>query len=201
MNMSQSQKIDKQTEWRLKVAAAALELISRQGLKGASLRAIALELNCTTGVLTHYFRNKDELLLFVLETIMTRLSEIMVKQAIGIQGLVRLKVMMLAILPITSELITIWRAWLAFIGASLGDPELVNEHKRHYANFKAFIRQEFAELQIAGEIDSKLNLDFEAAAWIATFDGIGVNMIAAPQSYSIEELDTLVGRYLKTLQF
>lgn len=198
--MSQSQKVDKQTEWRLKVAAAALELISRQGLKGASLRAIALELNCTTGVLTHYFRNKDELLLFVLETIMTRLSEIMVKQTIGIQGLVRLKVMMLAILPITSELVMIWRAWLAFIGASLGDRELVNEHKRHYANFKAFIRQELAELQVAGEIDSKLNLDFEAAAWIATFDGIGVNMIAAPQSYSIEELDTLVGRYLKTLQ-
>ena len=194
------QKLDKQTEWRLKVAAAALELISREGLKGASLRAIALELNCTTGVLTHYFRNKDELLLFVLETIMTRLSEIMVKQAIGIQGLQRLKVMMLAILPITSELVTIWRAWLAFVGAALGDTKLVNEHKRHYANFKAFIRQELAELQIAGEIDSKLNLDFEAAAWIATFDGIGVNMIAAPQSYSIEELDTLVNRYLKTLQ-
>lgn len=200
MDMNQSQKIDKQREWRLKVAAAALELISRQGLKGASLRAIALELNCTTGVLTHYFRNKDELLVFVLETIMTRLSEIMVKQAVGIQGLVRLKVMMLAILPITSELEIIWRAWLAFIGASLGDPQLVNEHKRHYANFKAFIRQELAELQLAGEIDSKLNLDFEAAAWIATFDGIGVNMIAAPQSYSIEELDTLVSRYLKTLQ-
>ena len=194
------QKLDKQTEWRLKVAAAALDLISREGLKGASLRAIALELNCTTGVLTHYFRNKDELLLFVLETIMTRLSEIMVKQAIGIQGLQRLKVMMLATLPITSELITIWRAWLAFVGAALGDTKLVNEHKRHYANFKAFIRQELAELQIAGEIDSKLNLDFEAAAWIATFDGIGVNMIAAPQSYSIEELDTLVSRYLKTLQ-
>ena len=195
-----SQKLDKQTEWRLKVAAAALDLISRQGLKGASLRAIALELDCTTGVLTHYFRNKDELLLFVLETIMTRLSEIMVKQAIGIQGLVRLKVMMLAILPITSELVTIWRAWLAFVGAALGDAELVNEHKRYYANFKAFIRQELAELQVAGEINSKLNLDFEAAAWIATFDGIGVNMIAAPQSYSIEELDTLVSRYLKTLQ-
>lgn len=195
-----SQQVDKQTEWRLKVAAAAMDLISRQGLKGASLRAIALELNCTTGVLTHYFRNKDELLVFVLEMIMTRLSEIMVKQAIGIQGLQRLKVMMLAILPITSDKVTIWRAWLAFVGAALGDTQLVNEHKRHYANFKAFIRQELAELQIAGEIDSKLNLDFEAAAWIATFDGIGVNIIAAPQSYSIEELDTLVSRYLKTLQ-
>lgn len=192
--------VDKQIQWRLKVAAAALDLIGREGLKGASLRAIAHELDSTTGVLTHYFRNKDELLLFVLETIMNRLSEIMVKAAEGTQGLVRLKVMMLAILPTTPELVIIWRAWLAFVGAAVGDRELVSEHKDHYANFKAFIRQELAALQVAGEINSNLNLDFEAAAWIATFDGIGVNMIAAPQSYSTKELDTLVSRYLKTLQ-
>lgn len=194
------QKVDKQTQWRLKVRDAALELISREGLKNCSLRAIALELDCTTGVLTHYFRNKDELLLFVLDTIMTRLSEIMVKKAEDTQGLERLKVMMLAILPTNPELTTIWRAWLAFVGAALGDTQLANEHKRHYANFKGFIGQELAKLQVAGEINSELNLDFEAAAWIATFDGIGVNMIAAPQTYSDEELDTLVSRYLETLQ-
>ncbi|MBE9039240.1 TetR/AcrR family transcriptional regulator [Oscillatoriales cyanobacterium LEGE 11467] len=190
---------DKQTQWKSKVATAALELISREGLQGASLRAIAHELGCTTGVLTHYFRNKDELLLFVLETVMERLSETLAQAAQGTQGVERLKVMMLAILPTTPELVTIWRAWLAFVGAALGHAALLDEHKRHYANFKAFIHQELVMLQEAGEIDPKLNLDFEAAAWIATFDGIGVNTISAPQSYSPEELDTLVSRYLKTL--
>lgn len=169
-------------------------------MKGASLRAIARELESTTGVLTHYFRNKDELLLFVLETIMNRLGEIMVQAAEGIEGLQRLKVMMLAILPTTPELVTIWRAWLAFVGAALEHPGLVNEHQRHYTNLKGFIYEEFAALQAAGQIGSNLDLDFEAAAWIATFDGIGVNMIAAPQSYSQQQLDTLVSRYLKTLE-
>ena len=192
--------VDKQTQWRSKVATAALGLISREGLKGASLRAIARELDSTTGVLTHYFRNKEELLLFVLETIMTRLAEIMVQAAADTQGLQRLQVMMLAILPTTPELVTIWRVWLAFVGAALGDNGLIEEHKRHYANFKAFLRKELTLLQAAGEIPSDLDLDFEAAAWIATFDGIGVNMIAAPQSYSPEELETLVSRYLKTLE-
>ncbi len=192
--------VDKQTEWRSKVATAALGLINREGLKGASLRAIARELDSTTGVLTHYFRNKDELLLFVLETIMIRLAEIMMQAADGTQGLQRLKVMMLGILPTTPELVTIWRVWLAFVGAALGDSGLVEEHKRHYANLKAFIGEELAVLQAGGEISSELDLDFEAAAWIATFDGIGVNMIAAPQSYSPEELETLVSRYLQTLE-
>ena len=190
---------NKQAEWRSKVATAALGLISREGLKGASLRAIASELGSTTGVLTHYFRNKDELLVFVLETIMNRLTEIMIQAADDTQGLQRLKVMMLAILPTTAELVIIWRAWLAFVGAALGHSQLVEEHKRHYANFKTFIRQELTTLQEAGEIDPELDLDFEAGAWIATFDGIGVNMIAAPQSYSPKELDILLSRYLKTL--
>ncbi|NER21912.1 MAG: TetR family transcriptional regulator [Symploca sp. SIO1C2] len=192
--------VDKQTEWRSKVATAALGLISREGLKGASLRAIARELDSTTGVLTHYFRNKDELLVFLLETIMTRLAEIMAQAAVGTQGLERLKVMMLAILPTTPELVTIWRVWLAFVGAALGDDGLIEEHTRHYINFKAFVREELTLLEAAGEIRSGLDLDFEAAAWIATFDGIGANMIAAPQSYSPEELDILVGRYLKNLE-
>ena len=191
---------NKQAQWRSKVATAALGSIGREGMKGASLRAIARELESTTGVLTHYFRNKDELLLFVLETIMNRLGEIMVEAAEGIEGLQRLKVMMLAILPTTPELVTIWRAWLAFVGSALEHPGLVNEHQRHYANLKGFIHEEFAALQAAGEIGSNLDLDFEAAAWIATFDGIGVNMIAAPQSYSPQQLDTLVSRYLKTLE-
>lgn len=190
---------DKQTEWRSKVAQAALGLISREGLQGASLRAIAHELDCTTGVLTHYFRNKDELLLFVLETIMERLSAIAMQAAEGTQGIERLKVMMLAILPTTPELVTIWRAWLAFIGAALGHAGLVDHHQHHYANFKAFIGQELIALQEAGSIDPDLNVDFEAAAWIATFDGIGVNTIAAPQDYSPQELETLVNRYLQTL--
>ena len=192
--------VDKQTQWRGKLATAALEIISREGLQGASMRAIAREVDSSTGVLTHYFRNKDELLMFVLETIMVRLRQIMLESAEGIEGLERLKVMMLAILPTTPELVTIWRAWLAFVGAALGHSRLVDEHQYHYIELKVFIRGELAALQQAGEIDEDLDLKFEAAAWIATFDGIGVNMIAAPQSYTSQELDTLVSRYLKTLQ-
>ena len=130
---------------------------------------------------------------------MERLSVILEQAARETEGLGRLKVMMLAILPTTPELVTIWRAWLAFVGAALGDRGLVEEHERHYVNFKAFIRQELAALQAAGEIDGDLDLDFEAAVWIATFDGIGVNAIAGPQVYSPEQLETLVERYLKTI--
>ena len=49
-------------EKRSEIVAAALRTIQRLGFEGASLRQIAIEAGCTTGVLTHYFLNKEQLL-------------------------------------------------------------------------------------------------------------------------------------------
>ncbi|MEM6449545.1 MAG: TetR/AcrR family transcriptional regulator [Cyanobacteria bacterium P01_D01_bin.105] len=190
---------EKQADRRAQVATAAMKLIAQQGLQGTSLRAIAHELGCTTGVLTHYFRNKDELLLFMLEVVMERLGEKMVAAAQGIEGIDRLKVMMRAVLPTTDELSQIWRVWLAFVGYMPGHEGLMREHQTLYHNFKAFMTHELTALEAAGAIASGLDLAFEAAAWIAVMDGIGTNMLAAPQPYSDPELETLINRHINAL--
>ena len=51
---------------RAEVVAATRRVIARDGLDKASMRAIAQELGCTTGVLTHYFRDKEAMLDVVL---------------------------------------------------------------------------------------------------------------------------------------
>ncbi|MEM9002861.1 MAG: TetR/AcrR family transcriptional regulator [Cyanobacteria bacterium P01_F01_bin.86] len=191
---------EKQADRRSQVASAAIKLIAQQGLQGASLRAIAHELGCTTGVLTHYFCNKDELLLFLLEVVMERLGEKMVAAAQAIEGIDRLKVMMLSVLPTTDELSQIWRVWLAFVGYMPGHEGLMRAHQMLYQQFKEFMKTELMALGKAGAITPGLDLEFEAAAWIAVMDGIGVNMLAAPQPYSAQELETLVNRHVQALR-
>ncbi|MFK8183415.1 MAG: TetR/AcrR family transcriptional regulator [Phormidesmis sp.] len=190
---------EKQADRRSQVATAAMKLISQQGLQGTSLRAIAHELGCTTGVLTHYFHNKDELLLFMLEVVMERLGEKMVAAAQGMEGIERLKVMMLAVLPTTDELSQLWRVWLAFVGYMSGHEGLMLAHQTLYHNFRGFVQGELLALEASGAIKSGLDLEFEAAAWIALMDGIGTNMLAAPQPYSDDELETLVNRHVGAL--
>lgn len=190
---------EKQSDRRSQVASAAMKLIAEQGLQKTSLRAIAYELGCTTGVLTHYFRNKDELLLFMLEVVMERLGEKMVSAVQDIEGIERLTVMMLAALPTTDELRQIWRVWLAFVGYMPGHDGLMEEHKTLYQQFKTFLKGELTVLVEAGAIATDLDLDFEAAAWIALMDGIGVNMLAAPQYYSEAQLKTMINRHVRSL--
>ena len=55
-----------QQDRRIEVSEAAWKVIVREGLDRTSMRAIARELDCTTGVVTHYFRDKQELILFAL---------------------------------------------------------------------------------------------------------------------------------------
>ena len=190
---------EKQADRRSQVASVAIKLTAHKGLQATSLRAIAHELGCTTGVLTHYFRNKDELLLFMLEVVMERLGEEMIRAAQGVEGIERLKVMMLAVLPTTEAIQQVWRVWLAFVGYMPGHEGLMLEHQRLYHQFRETIKRELMVLQANGAIAAELDLEFEAAAWIALMDGIGVNMLAAPQAYSAKQLETLVSRHLQAL--
>ncbi|NJN73808.1 MAG: TetR family transcriptional regulator [Limnothrix sp. RL_2_0] len=190
---------EKQSDRRSQVALAAMKLIAEQGLQKTSLRAIAHELGCTTGVLTHYFRNKDELLLFLLEVVMERLAEKMAITVQDVEGIDRLTVMMLAVFPTTDELKQIWRVWLAFVGYMPGHVGLMEEHKTLYQEFKTSLKNELTALVETGAIATDLDLDFEAAAWIALMDGIGVNMLAAPQTYSDKQLKMMINRHVRSL--
>jgi len=49
---------------REEVAEAVWTIIGRVGVEKATLREIAREANCSTGMLSHYFRDKDELVRF-----------------------------------------------------------------------------------------------------------------------------------------
>ncbi len=49
-------------EKRATLVGAALRVIQHRGFEGASMRRIAVEAGCTTGVLTHYFANKEDLI-------------------------------------------------------------------------------------------------------------------------------------------
>jgi AcrR family transcriptional regulator len=52
---------------RHQLAAAACAVVARAGLAGLTMRDVAAEARCTTGMVTHYFDDKRQLLLAALE--------------------------------------------------------------------------------------------------------------------------------------
>jgi AcrR family transcriptional regulator len=181
---------------RLEVTEAAWRVIVREGLERTSMRAIAQELGSSTGVVTHYFRDKDELMLFALKRVFENLIEDMKAYAVGRQGIERLEQMIFSALPFEARGIPGWQVWVAFLGYAIGRETLVQEHRKRYEFLRQIICQELADLQTAKLIRDGLDLTLEANALIALVDGIGTGVVINPEQFRPDQQRYLVQRHI-----
>jgi AcrR family transcriptional regulator len=186
-------------ERRIEVAKAAWQVIIREGLDRTSMRAIAQELGSSTGVVTHYFRDKEELILFALGLVFENIAAEMEARAQGQQGIDRLEQMMFVALPLEQIDRDDWKVWVAFLGYSIGREHLVKEHRKRYDLLRQIIAQELADLQITQLIRADLDLTLEANALIALVDGIGTGVVICPEQFSATQQQYLVRRHIHNL--
>lgn len=100
-------------EARTRVVEAAWRVVAAEGVRGATMRAIAAEAGVTTGFVTHYFDDKQALLAEVLRANNLRARD-RVAAAIGEQrGLVALEGAVDALLPIDEDRRLAWQVWIA----------------------------------------------------------------------------------------
>jgi AcrR family transcriptional regulator len=184
---------------RIEVVRAAWRTIVREGLDRTSMRAIAQELGSSTGVITHYFRDKEELILFALERVFENVVDDMKACAKGRQGIDRLEQMIFVALPLKAIDRDDWKVWMAFLGYSIGREQLVREHRKRYDCLRQIIYQELADLQTAKLIRADLDLTIEANALIALVDGIGTGVVICPEQFSAEQQQYLVRRHINAL--
>jgi AcrR family transcriptional regulator len=184
---------------RIEVTKAAWRVIAREGLDRASMRAIAQELGSSTGVVTHYFRDKEELTLFALEQVFENVLQGMKTCAEGRQGIDRLVQMIFVALPLEDIDKADWKVWVAFLGYSIGRDRLVQEHRKRYDFLRQIICQELADLQKALVIRADLDLTLEANALIALVDGIGTSVVICPEQFSADQQKHLVLRHINGL--
>jgi AcrR family transcriptional regulator len=184
---------------RIEVAQAAWRVIVREGLDRTSMRAIAQELGSSTGVVTHYFRDKEELTLFALEQVFENVAAQMKACTNGQQGIERLEQMIFVALPLENIDRDEWKVWLAFLGYSIGRERLVREHRKRYDFLRQIICQELANLQAAKLIRADLNLTLEANGLIALVDGIGTGVVIYPEQFDPEQQQYLVRRHINAL--
>ncbi len=184
---------------RVEVARAAWRVIIRDGLDRTSMRAIAQELGSSTGVVTHYFRDKADLTLFALEQLFEDVLGAMQACTQGQPSLARLEQMMLLSLPLEASDRDDWQVWVAFLGYSIGRDRLVQEHRKRYDRLQQMISQELADLQTAQLIRADLDVMLEANALIALVDGISTGVVIRPDQFSADQQKYLVRRYINTL--
>jgi AcrR family transcriptional regulator len=160
------------------------------------MRAIAQELGCTTGVVTHYFRDKQELILFALNQVTQRLLTIMQVEAEQPPGIDRLIAMLSAFLPLDPERQNILQVWLAFLGYAVGRERLMAEHQQCSAHLREVMIQELKTLQSTQLIRSDVEPEVEANALLALVNGLSLDTLIQTQHLSPEQQQWMVQRYV-----
>lgn len=163
-------------ERREEIVEAAWRIIERKGLAGADLREIAGEGGYTTGVITHYFRDKRELMTSVFGLVVDRSMARMAK-ALAEAGLMEA---LAQVLPLDEERRREATVWLALVSASLTDAQLAEELRLRYRQARETMLPVFrASLEeVSGEDPEEIGDEL-----LAMVDGITVDALSDPERY------------------
>ncbi|MEO1341452.1 MAG: TetR/AcrR family transcriptional regulator [Cyanobacteria bacterium J06635_13] len=186
-----------QQDRRIEVSEAAWKVIVREGLDRTSMRAIARELDCTTGVVTHYFRDKQELILFALHQVTEKLKQAMEQVAEQPISVDRLIEMLCAFLPLDNERQEILQVWVAFLGYAVGRESLMLEHQTSAGQLREIIINELKTLQSGKKIRQDLDAGVEANSILSLVNGVALDSLIQEKCLTPEQQRTVIQRYFE----
>jgi AcrR family transcriptional regulator len=136
---------------RADVAEAVWRVLATHGFGGLTMRAVATELGASTGLLTHYFTNKRELVRYAHEIAATRTDTRPLLRT-DEPGLAALRVALVNVLPMTPESVAMSRVWVSFWDAALDDESLNAAQRARYERWRGRLQVSIEEAQARGEL-------------------------------------------------
>ncbi|WP_211257178.1 TetR/AcrR family transcriptional regulator [Streptomyces megasporus] len=168
-------------ERRQRIAEALLAIIDSRGLEAAGLRDVAREAGVSLGAVQHYFRSKDEMVLFGLEYIGKR-GDARVRRRLGaspdaLPVRAVLRDILVELLPADDRRATELRIATAFTARALVTPELAEHLRRGYESLHELLALLVRRGQVTGEIAGDHDPDRTAAALLALAEGLGTHVL------------------------
>jgi AcrR family transcriptional regulator len=173
---------------RLELAQAALTVIADKGLAATTMRDVAETAGCSTGMVNHYFENKDELILAAAKAASDYLHRAFPATSLPVSGPDSLREQLLVGLPIHDDVKPSHRVIVNLYAAAMHSPELA-------AHVRCFFEEGIAKLAAtieAGQRDGwiRADLDPHATAQLlrSAIDSLGIQTLLGMDGTSTKEL-------------
>ncbi len=163
------------------VVEATWRLLARVGIDRVSIRDIAAEAGCSTGVIGHYFRDKDDILRSALRLVWARERARIASRTAGRRGLDALGEVLASVLPVGGEQYLEMTVWVSFWSRAFGDPALAAEQRRYYREWLELLRRHLETARDDHEIDPGCDPAEQARHLAALIDGLGIQAIFEPE--------------------
>jgi AcrR family transcriptional regulator len=179
------------------IAEAVWRVVRRDGLDGASVRAVAREAGLSMGSLRHYFGTQSELLIFAMRMVIDRIAQRVTSLQIPDDPRRAAETVLLELLPLDDERRAENEVWLAFTARSLVDPALRALRDEAYDLLRdaclGWVRLLVAPAR------SPVDVDVETDRLFALLDGLAVHAAMRPAHCSPGLLTAVLARHLDEL--
>jgi AcrR family transcriptional regulator len=183
-------------ERRDEILSATWRVIARDGIAGATIRAIAKEANCSRGILGHYFDDKADILGSALVHSHRRVGARMAQASASLTGLDALRVVMLEALPLDERRDLEAQIEISFWGRALGNAQMRDLQHSEFDRLRARLRGHLQEAAQQGQLADGCDLDLATHQLVVLIDGLSAERVLYPDRVTpqrqVEMLDQLL---------
>ncbi|GHE09414.1 TetR/AcrR family transcriptional regulator [Klenkia taihuensis] len=192
-------KIVDHAERRREVLDATWRVIARAGLDAATTRAIAEEAGYSIGVLTHYFSDKQDILVSAHRLAFARARDRILVATRDSAGVTALRLAMLEALPLDDERFVEAQVDVSFLGQSVGNAYLRGIRSASYEGSRRLWRGFLDQAAAAGELAEDADLPRLVDDVVGMVDSLSIQAIVDPGHMTPDHQVLLVDRFLERI--
>jgi AcrR family transcriptional regulator len=180
---------------REEIAATALRVIARRGVAAASLRQVAHELGRTTGVLTHHFRDREDLL----DQAVSLAADAVMERAMPVLGedpATALRRLACALVIDGEQDAERARAAVHLLSHALPNPLARARQREGRDQLRAELRWSFEALLVAGRLPGAVDPERESRRLACVMEGLQIQALLDPLGYPADTQRMLLLEHL-----
>ncbi|MEV4111526.1 TetR/AcrR family transcriptional regulator [Nonomuraea sp. NPDC049695] len=182
-----------QDERRQAMSEAVWRVVAERGMDGLTMRAVADAAGCTTGMVTHYFRDKKALMAHarsVMHHRMAHRADVLAAQSTARETL---RSVCEQALPLDAERRLETVVWMHFQLAARTDAELLHLHASAHASW---VHRLTGAMRAALGRPEPADLEERVHSLVACLDGLALNAVTDPDAYPPELLRRVLATHL-----
>jgi AcrR family transcriptional regulator len=181
---------------RTTIAALVVDVIQGEGAGSATVRRVSQEGGFSAGVITHYFRDKDELIASAFEWLAAQsFAALETALAADAPGLARLRAALEFMVPLTGAR-SFPAVWLSLWSGAMHNPRLAHVHRRYYERWRRILARAPRDAVARREVPLPADVGDTVDLLVAGVDGLWIAITFEARRFSSARRRRLVANLL-----
>jgi TetR/AcrR family transcriptional repressor of bet genes len=185
------------TAIRRRILAATWRVIATEGIQSVSMRRVARAAGSTTGLITHYFKDKDELITRAYRTVLDRMIADAARRIAAPGNVVeRLLAAVEAIEPTGPEMQELTVVLMNFWAQAACNPAYARYCRHDYRRWRTLIGRAIRDGIASGELRRDTDVRMLCDVLTIFSDGLSVGITLTPRAYPRAQRAAILRRLL-----